>query len=70
MLFSAIVSGQVSYHAPLLGSNKERGRSTQTLVIMRLYWIEGFSNGNSYTSLYCVSKELNIPALSVKCVIA
>ncbi|KAG4083756.1 hypothetical protein H8356DRAFT_1326866 [Neocallimastix lanati (nom. inval.)] len=66
MLFSAIVSGQVSYHAPLLGSNKERGRSTQTLVIMRLYWIEGFSNGNSYTSLYCVSKELNIPALSVK----
>jgi len=24
MLFSAIVIGQVSYYAPLLGSNKER----------------------------------------------
>ena len=70
MLFSAIVIGQVSYHAPLLGYNKDRTRSTQTLVNSGLYWIEGFSNGNSFTSLYCVSKELNVLPLSAKCSIA
>jgi len=42
MIFSAIVNGQVSYYAPLLGTNKERMRSTQTLVNSGLYWIEGF----------------------------
>jgi hypothetical protein len=70
MLITAIVIGQVSYYTPLLGSNKERTRSTQTLVNSRLYWIEGFSNGNSFTSLYCVSKKLNILPLSWKCAIA
>jgi len=35
MLFSAIVIGQVSYYAPLLGSNKERTRSTQTLKLLQ-----------------------------------
>ena len=42
MLFSVIVIGQVLYYAPLLGSNKDRTRSTQTLVNSGLYWIEGF----------------------------
>jgi len=70
MLFSAIVIGQVSYYAPLLGSNKDRTRSTQTIVNSGLYWIEGFSKENSFTSLYCVSKELNISPLSAKCAIA
>jgi len=57
--------GKVSYYVPLLGSNKEeRTRSTKTLINSGLYWIEGFSNGNNFTSLYCVSKELNIPPLS------
>ena len=70
MLFSAIVIGQVSYYAPLLGSNRERTRKTQTLINSGLYWIEGFSKGNRFTSLYCVSKELNIPPLSAKCPIA
>jgi len=70
MLFSAIVIGQVSYYAPLLGSNKDRTRSTQTLVNSGLYWIEEFSKGNSFTSLYCVSKELNVTPLWAKCVIA
>jgi len=69
MLFSAILFGQVSYYAPLLGSNAERTRNTQTLVNSGLYWIIGFSNGNSFTSLYCVSKELSIPPLSVECAI-
>jgi len=45
MLFSAIVIGQVSYYAPLLGSNKDRTRSTQTLVNSGIYWIEGFIKG-------------------------
>jgi len=36
ILFSAIVIGQVSYSAPLLGSNKERTRSTWTLVNFRI----------------------------------
>jgi len=70
MLFSAIVIGQVSYYPPLLGSNKDRTRSTQILVNLGLYWIEGFSKGNTFTSFYCVSKELNVPPLSVKCAIA
>ena len=67
MLFSAIVIGQVTHYAPLLRSNKDRTRSTQTLVNSGLYWIEGFSKGNSFTYLYCVSKELNVPPLSAKC---
>jgi len=70
MLFSAIVIGQVSYYAPLLGSNKDRTKSTQTLVNSGLCCIEGFSKGNSFTSLYCVSKKLNVPPLSAKCAIA
>jgi len=70
MLFSTIVIGQVSHYTPLLGSNKERTRSTRTLVNSGLYWIEGFSKGNSFTSLYCVSKELNILPLSEKCAIS
>ncbi|KAG4106988.1 hypothetical protein H8356DRAFT_1417262 [Neocallimastix lanati (nom. inval.)] len=39
-------------------------------IIISLYLIEVFSNGNSFTFLYCVSKELNIPPLSAKCPIA
>jgi len=49
MLFLAIVIGQISYYAPILELNKERTRSTQTLVNSGLHWIEGFSNGNSFT---------------------
>jgi len=45
-------------------------RSTQILINLGLYWIEGFSNGNSFISFHCVSKELNIPSLSEKCAIA
>ena len=63
MLFLTIVIEQVSYYVFLLGSNKERTRSTQTLINSGLYWIKKFSNGNNFTSLYCISKELNIPPL-------
>ena len=58
------------YYAPLLGSNKERTRSIQTLVNSRLYQIEVFSNENSFTFNYCISKELSILPLSEKCAIA
>jgi len=32
--------------------------------------MEGSPKGNSFTSIYCVSKELLIPPLSAKCAIA
>ena len=32
--------------------------------------MKDFLKGNSFTSLYCVSKELNIPPLLAKCAIA
>jgi hypothetical protein len=32
--------------------------------------LKDFFNGNSFTFLYCVSKELNFPLLSAKCAIA
>jgi len=69
ILFSVIVIGKVSYYVLLLGSNKERTRCIQTQVNIGIYWIEGFSSGNSFTSLYYVAKELNILLLSRKCVI-
>jgi len=42
MLFSAIVIGQVSYYIMhlYLDQNKERTKSTQTLINSGLYWIE------------------------------
>ncbi|KAG4097467.1 hypothetical protein H8356DRAFT_1425238 [Neocallimastix lanati (nom. inval.)] len=69
ILFSVIVIGKVSYYVLLLGSNKERTRCIQTQVNIGIYWIEGFSSGNSFTSLYYVAKELNILLLSRKCAI-
>jgi len=42
MLFSVLIVEQVSYYVTLLGSNKERTRSTLTLLNTELYWIEGF----------------------------
>ena len=71
MIFSAIVNGQVSYYAPLLGTNKERMRSTQTLVNSGLYWIEGFFlKGIALLSFIVFLKNINVPPLSVKCAIA
>ncbi|ORX82732.1 hypothetical protein BCR32DRAFT_278643 [Anaeromyces robustus] len=69
-LFSAKVIGQVSYYAPLLGSNKNNTSSTQTIINKGFYWILGYSKPNSFVSIYCISKELNIPPLSGKCALA
>jgi len=53
-----------------LDQTKERTRSTQTLVNSGLYWIKVFTKGNSFTTLYCLSKKLNIPPISAKYAIA
>jgi len=62
-----------------MGDKKKKKKNTENTVkqgtlkeeiIISLYLIEVFSNGNSFTFLYCVSKELNIPPLSAKCPIA
>ena len=45
MLITAIVIGQVSYYTPLLGSNKERTRSTQTLVNSDYTGLKDFQMG-------------------------
>ncbi|ORX80239.1 hypothetical protein BCR32DRAFT_280708 [Anaeromyces robustus] len=59
-LFSAKAIGQVSYYPSLLGSNKT------------FCWILDFSKPNSFVSIYCISKELNIPPLFFfgKCALA
>jgi len=76
LLFSAIVIGQVfvSCHLYLVLTKKER-KVTQILVNSRLYRIERFSNGNSFTSFYCISKEFkhsssingNVRLLRLRC---
>ena len=54
-----------------LGQTKLRTENyTDTRKIQDYTGSKVFSNGNSFTSLYCVSKELNIPLLSAKCAIA
>jgi len=62
MQFSAVVIVKFSYNAPLYlnKTKKEQEVYTQTLFNYRyLYWIEGFSNVNSYyILLLLVSKEL------------
>ena len=69
-VLSAIVISRVSYYAPLLGSNKVRTKTVQSLVNKGLFWITGSSNRNSFISVYTLTKELNIPPLSVKCALA
>jgi len=45
ILFSVIVIGKVSYNATLVGSNKERTRSTETLVIQNYTEMKDFLMG-------------------------
>jgi len=69
-VLNSIVISRVSYFAPLLGSNKSRSRSAQSIVNKGLNYIAGVKNARSLTSLYCTSKDLNIPPLSAKCALA
>jgi len=59
-LFNSALIGRISYYAPLLGSNKSRSKSIQSLINVVFYWIAGFNNPNSLISLYSISKELNV----------
>jgi len=70
LLFNSVIIGRINYYAPLLGSNKTRSNSIQTLINKGFYWIAGFDKPNSLISLYSLTKELNIPPLSAKCAIA
>jgi len=69
-VFNSVVVSQVSYVAPLLGSNKTRTNGAQRLINKGLSWIAGLRKRSSFISLYSVSKDLNIPPLSAKCAIA
>ena len=64
---NSCVYGKLSYIAPLLGSNKEKSKGAQDLINMGLYWAAGVHKAKSFTSLYSISKDFNIPPLSAKC---
>jgi len=57
---------KVSYLAPLLGSNKNKSKRAQKFVNTGLQWAAGVHNKKSFVSLYCISKDFNIPPLSAK----
>ena len=67
LVLNAFVISKVSYFAPLLGSNKNKSKGAQKFVNMGLYWAAGVHNAKSFVSLYCISKDFNIPPLSAKC---
>ena len=67
LVLNAFVISKVSYFAPLLGSNKNKSKGAQNFVNMGLYWAAGVHNAKSFVSLYCISKDFNIPPLSAKC---
>jgi len=75
-MFKSIVLSPVSYTAPLLGSNTVltvlEPKFTQKLIDLGFffYWICGFSKKDSFISLYNIPKDLNIPPMSAKCVLA
>ena len=65
LVLNAFVISKVSYFAPLLGSNKNKSKGAQKFVNMGLYWAAGVHNAKSLVSLYCISKDFNIPPLNV-----
>ena len=67
LVLNAFVISKVSYFAPLFGSNKNKSKGAQKFVNMGLYWAAGVHNAKSFVSLYCISKDFNIPPLSAKC---
>jgi len=69
-VLNAFVISKVSYFAPLLGSNKLKSKGAQDLVNMGLYWAAGVHRAKSFTSLYSISKDFNIPPLSAKCALS
>ena len=70
IIINSYVISKVSYFAPLLGSNKIRTNVAQKLVNRGLYWAAGIHKAKSFTSIYSISKDLNIPPLSATCALA
>jgi len=70
IIINSYIISKVSYYAPLLGSNKTRTYKAQKLVNKALRWAAGIHKGKSFTSVYSISKDFNIPPLSAKCALA
>ncbi len=70
IIINSYVISKVSYFAPLLGSNKIKTNRAQKIVNKGLRWAAGVHNAKSFTSIYSISKDFNIPPLSAKCAIA
>jgi len=70
IIINSYIISKVSYYAPLLGSNKTRTYNAQKLVNKALRWAAGIHKGKSFTSVYSISKDFNIPPLSAKCALA
>jgi len=66
-IIKSYIISKVSYFAPLLGSNKEKTKVAQQFINLGLYWAAGVHKAKSFTSLYLISKDFNIPPLSAKC---
>ena len=59
------------YIAPLYDNKFTYAKGTRSSCIDHVIYNEALAaHFNSFTSLYCVSKEFNIPPLSAKCAIA
>lgn len=69
-IINSFLIGKVSYFAPLLGSNKIRSKHAQKIINKALRWSIGIHNAKSFTSLYNLTKDLNIPPLSAKCALS
>ena len=69
-VLNSIVISKVSYFAPLLGSNKKRSERAQRTINKGINFIAGVHNAKSFTSVYSLSKDLNIYPLSARCALA
>ncbi len=67
---NSYITSKASYYVPLLGSNKARTNKVQILLNKALRLAAGIHNGKSFTSIYSISKDFNIPPLSAKCALA
>ena len=70
IIINSYIISKVSYFSPLLGSNKVRSNSAQKVVNKALRWAAGVHKAKSFTSVYSISKDFNIPPLSAKCALA
>lgn len=53
----------------MLGSNKKKIKEAQMLINIDLYWAADVHKAKSFTFLYSISKDFNIPFVSAKCIL-